>query len=214
MLSFGTTAPDSWRARTPRRPTLSEKPAKAKAAKTAKSAKPSRAAAPKSPAKPGRAAAPKPKSAAKPKIIAKAKPMAAAKAPKAVKAVKPVKAVKAKPVPAKPARPEILDAILKCLDDGKAEDIQVLDLTGRSPMTDYMVVASGRSQRHVAALAEQLQDRLKHDFLNANIEGLPACDWVLVDALDVVVHLFRPEVRAFYNLEQMWSDAPSEALAG
>jgi ribosome-associated protein len=106
-----------------------------------------------------------------------------------------------------------LDLIVKILDDGKAEDVVELNLIGKNPMTDYMVVASGRSQRHVAALAEQLQAKLKDEGYGANIEGLGACDWVLVDALDAVVHLFRPEVRSFYNLEQMWADEPAIARA-
>jgi ribosome-associated protein len=130
------------------------------------------------------------------------------KAPKAAtpKAPKPAKLTK-------PARPALLDLIVKILDDGKAEDVVELSLIGKNPMTDYMVVASGRSQRHVAALAEQLQAKLKEEGYGANIEGLGACDWVLVDALDAVVHLFRPEVRSFYNLEQMWGEEPTSTPA-
>jgi ribosome-associated protein len=90
-----------------------------------------------------------------------------------------------------------------------------IDLTGKSSIADMMVIASGRSQRHVGAIADQLQKKLKDaGFARLRIEGMPACDWVLIDAGDVVVHVFRPEVRAFYNLEKMWSaDRPPEGLA-
>ena len=121
---------------------------------------------------------------------------------------------KKKAVAPKPQRPAILDLIVKTLDDAKAEDIVELSLIGKNPMTDYMVVASGRSQRHVQALAEQLSQKLKSEGFGANVEGLGAGDWVLVDALDVVVHLFRPEVRTFYDLEQMWMDEPAARAAG
>jgi ribosome-associated protein len=100
------------------------------------------------------------------------------------------------------------------LDDAKAEDVVELNLIGKNPLADYMVVASGRSQRHVQALAEQLAQKLKSEGFGANVEGLGAGDWVLVDALDVVVHLFRPEVRSFYDLERMWSDEPAAKAAG
>lgn len=89
-----------------------------------------------------------------------------------------------------------------------------LSLIGKNPMTDYMVVANGRSQRHVQSTAELLAQKLRAAGYPANVEGLGAGDWVLVDALDVVVHLFRPEVRAFYNLEQMWLDDPAAKAAG
>lgn len=83
-----------------------------------------------------------------------------------------------------------------------------IDLSGRSPMADYMVIASGRSDRHVGAIAEQLRTKLKQRGIDGiRLEGLPHCDWVLVDAGDVIVHVFRPEVRSFYNLERMWSAA-------
>jgi ribosome-associated protein len=107
-----------------------------------------------------------------------------------------------------------MDLIVKTLDDAKAEDIVELSLIGKNPMTDYMVVASGRSNRHVQALAEQLAQKLKAEGYGANVEGLEAGDWVLVDALDAVVHLFRPEVRSFYDLERMWSDDASAQAAG
>lgn len=133
--------------------------------------------------------------------------------------VKPAKATVTKPAPRKkasapkPQRPEILTFILKTLDDAKAEDVTELSLIGKNPMTDYMVVASGRSQRHVQSTAELLAQKLRAAGFPANVEGLGAGDWVLVDALDVVIHLFRPEVRAFYNLEQMWMDEPSVQAA-
>lgn len=96
------------------------------------------------------------------------------------------------------------------LEDDKAEDIVVIDLAGKSPIADTVIIASGRSQRHVAAIADHLGRALKeHGMGKARIEGLPHADWVLIDAGDVIVHLFRPEVRAFYQLEKIWSvDSP------
>lgn len=100
----------------------------------------------------------------------------------------------------------MLSRILKSLDDDKAEEIVTIDLTGRSSLCDAIVVASGRSQRHVASTAEHLARRLKEaGHGTARVEGLPQGDWVLVDAGDVIIHLFRPEVRAYYDLENMWS---------
>jgi len=105
---------------------------------------------------------------------------------------------------------ELLNLVLKTLDADKAENIVAIALKDKSPMADYMVVASGRSARHVAAIAEHLTERLHKTGLRSKVEGLPQGDWVLVDALDVIVHVFRPEVRAFYNLEKMWGeDAPA-----
>jgi len=100
------------------------------------------------------------------------------------------------------------------LDDGKAEEIAVIDLTGKSSMADYMIVASGRSSRQVGALAEQLVEKLKSSgHRTPGVEGRGQGDWVLVDAGDIVVHLFRPEIRSLYNLEKMWGMAPSDAPA-
>ena len=100
----------------------------------------------------------------------------------------------------------LLELVKTSLDDDKAEDIVVIDLAGKSSIADHMVIANGRSQRQVGAIADHLSRRLKEaGFGTAKVEGMPACDWVLVDAGDVVVHLFRPEVRGFYNLEKMWS---------
>ena len=79
-----------------------------------------------------------------------------------------------------------------------------MSLTGKTPIADYMIIASGQSGRQVGAMAEALQVELKKHGIRTNIEGMPQCDWVLVDAFDVIIHLFRPEVRAFYNLEKMW----------
>jgi ribosome-associated protein len=106
------------------------------------------------------------------------------------------------------------DHILRILDDAKAEGIVLIDLAGRSPMADYMVIATGRSDRHVGAIAEQLRTKLKQlGVEGVRLEGLPNCDWVLVDAGDVIIHVFRPEVRSFYNLEKMWSpEAPREPV--
>ncbi|QQQ17826.1 ribosome silencing factor [Brevundimonas vitis] len=98
------------------------------------------------------------------------------------------------------------EALLAKLDDDKAQDIVLIDLRGKSPMADAMIVASGRSHRHVGALADHLLRTLKdHGLGKAKVEGLPHCDWVLIDAGDVIVHLFRPEVRTFYNIEKIWS---------
>ena len=96
--------------------------------------------------------------------------------------------------------------VLQSLDDDKALDLVDIDLEGKTEVADHMVIASGRSTRQVAAMAQKLSERIKRDLgRTVRIEGLPAADWVLVDAGDVVVHLFRPEVRTFYNLEKMWA---------
>ena len=102
------------------------------------------------------------------------------------------------------------ELILKRLDDDKAQDVVLIDLRGKSSVADSMIVASGRSHRHVGAIADHLLRTLKENgFGRARVEGLPHCDWVLIDAGDVVVHLFRPEVRTFYNIEKIWSvEAP------
>lgn len=109
---------------------------------------------------------------------------------------------------------ELLDLILTSLDDDKAEDIVLIDLAGKTIMADAMVVATGRSARHVSAMADHIQDKLKAaGFGSRPIEGQATGDWVLVDAGDVVVHIFRPEVRVFYNIEAMWQTGPSEQAA-
>ena len=97
-------------------------------------------------------------------------------------------------------------AIIAKLDDDKAQDMVLIDLRGKSPMSDAMIVASGRSNRHVGALADHLLRLLKEMGLGkVKVEGLPHCDWVLLDAGDVIIHLFRPEVRVFYNIEKIWA---------
>ncbi|MDZ4372933.1 MAG: ribosome silencing factor [Phenylobacterium sp.] len=100
----------------------------------------------------------------------------------------------------------IEDLILGRLDDDKAQDVVFIDLKGKSPMADGLIVASGRSQRHVGAMADHLLRALKEaGYGKCRIEGMPNADWVLIDAGDVIVHLFRPEVRTFYNIEKIWS---------
>lgn len=103
------------------------------------------------------------------------------------------------------------DRIVEILDANKAEEIEVIDLNGQSSVADYMIVASGTSSRQVAALAGKLEEKLpEFQFDVLRTEGLPAADWVVVDCGDVMVHLFRPEVRDFYNIEKMWrQDLPS-----
>jgi len=98
------------------------------------------------------------------------------------------------------------DLVLRSLDDDKAVEVVSIPLGGKSNIADYMVIASGRSTRQVAAMAQKLSERIKRDLgRSVRIEGLPVADWVLIDADDVIVHLFRPEVRSFYNLERMWA---------
>jgi ribosome-associated protein len=133
----------------------------------------------------------------------------------------PVKKATAVKKPAKPrvkvaapaASRKLLDLIVKTLDADKAEDITSIDMMGRSPMADFMVVASGRSNRHVAALAEHLTETLKKDGIVCRVEGLQQGDWVLIDAIDIIVHVFRPEVRDFYELEKMWGGSEPVAVA-
>ncbi|WP_128893433.1 ribosome silencing factor [Erythrobacter sp. HKB08] len=108
----------------------------------------------------------------------------------------------------------VLALVLEQLDDDQAQDVVVIPLEGKSSIADHMVIASGRSTRQVASMAQKLAEKIKQGgFGPARLEGLPAADWVLIDSGDVVVHLFRPEVRSFYNLERMWAfgDAPPVA---
>ena len=105
--------------------------------------------------------------------------------------------------------------VLSQLDDDQAQDLVSIPLAGKSSIADHMIIASGRSTRQVAAMAQKLAEKIKQGgFGNARVEGLPAADWVLIDAGDVVVHLFRPEVRSFYNLERMWGFGEEKAAAG
>jgi ribosome-associated protein len=110
------------------------------------------------------------------------------------------------PVSKRPDAKETLNLILARLDDIKAEDTVTIDLTGKTSIADIMVVTSGRSNRHVGAVADRVIEGLKAAGIpNLHVEGKPHCDWVLIDAGDVIVHIFRPEVRAFYSLEKMWA---------
>jgi ribosome-associated protein len=109
------------------------------------------------------------------------------------------------PVSPRLSADETLRIVLARLDDMKAEDTVSIDLTGKSSIGDYMVVTSGRSQRHVASIADHVIKDLGQSGLRVRVEGMRQADWVLIDAGDVIVHVFRPEVRAFYNLERMWA---------
>lgn len=120
-----------------------------------------------------------------------------------------------KSAPKRKTKYALLASILSHLEDAKAEDIVTIDLNGKAAIADGMIVATGRSNRHVGAIADQLVEKLKAEGRkDLRVEGLPHADWVLVDAGDIVVHIFRPEVRSFYNLEKLWSDhAPDERVA-
>ena len=120
----------------------------------------------------------------------------------------------ATPSPTDVTSPDGLTVATSKIDDMKAVNVRTLDVRGLTDIADTMIIASGRSQRHVGAIADQLQKKLKDSgYSRVRVEGMPACDWVLIDAGDVVVHVFRPEVRVFYNLEKMWSaDRPPESL--
>ena len=114
-----------------------------------------------------------------------------------------------------PSVPVLLAAILASLDADKAEDVVTIDLAGKSEIADHMVVASGRSSRQVQSIAEKLVTKLKADFDRvAKVEGKDAGDWVLIDTGDVIVHVFRPEVRDFYQVEKMWGGPGPGAAPG
>ena len=108
----------------------------------------------------------------------------------------------------------LLAHVLHWLDEAKAENVVTIDIKEKSSLGDYMVIASGRSDRHVGAVAEQVQRKLKDEgYGKARIEGQSHCDWVVIDIGDIIVHVFRPEVREFYNLEKMWSgERPSDPV--
>jgi ribosome-associated protein len=113
---------------------------------------------------------------------------------------------------AQPDADKTLNMILSRLDDMKAEETVTIDLRGKSAYSDYMIVTTGRANRHVGAIAENVTKALKETGIkNIHVEGLPNCDWVLIDSGDVVVHVFRPEVREFYNLERLWTQNPAAA---
>ena len=113
-----------------------------------------------------------------------------------------------------PSAQEQLRLITASLDDDKAEDVVVVDLEGKASFADYMVIATGRSDRQVGAMADHLVQKLKAEGIQrVPAEGMTQRDWVLLDSGDVVVHLFRPEIRSFYNLEKLWSDEPEQARA-
>ena len=111
-----------------------------------------------------------------------------------------------------PGGDKLLPIILSSLDDDQAQDVINIDLRGKTSMTDAMIICSGRSQRHVGAIADHILRKIKEaGYGRAQVEGLPHCDWVLIDIGDLIVHIFRPEVRDFYKLERMWSvELPSE----
>lgn len=110
----------------------------------------------------------------------------------------------------------LLDEVVRWLDDAKAEDVITIPLEGKSSLGDFMVVASGRNERHVGAIADQLREKLKaRGEAAVRVEGESTCDWVLIDTGDIIVHVFRPEVREFYNLEKMWqTEIPPDATRG
>ncbi len=156
------------------------------------------------------------------KTVAKAavkKAVAKKIAPKSVAKKPAVKKISARVVISAPKGPRyegpvwpLMDVILDAMEDAKAEQIIPINVEGRSSMADGMVIASGRANRHVAAIADQLVEKLKaFGQKDVRVEGLETSDWVLVDAGNVIVHIFRPEVRSFYNLEKLWSEhAPLE----
>ncbi len=109
------------------------------------------------------------------------------------------------------AKSSLVDLIRNSLEDDKANDISVIDLAGKSVIADAMVIASGRSQRHISALTDHLLRKLKENgYGQCKAEGLPHCDWVLIDTGDVIVHLFKPEVREFYRLDKLWAEPAFE----
>ena len=121
------------------------------------------------------------------------------------------------PVTVSKSRPdaeETLKIVLDCLDEMKAEDTVTIDLRGKSSLADYMIVTTGRANRHVGAIAENVvKDLGEVGMKGLHVEGLPNCDWVLIDTGDIIVHVFRPEVRTFYSLEKMWAPGRSATKA-
>jgi ribosome-associated protein len=120
---------------------------------------------------------------------------------------------RARPIHPQPAAsPSLLELIQKTLEDGKAEDVVTIELAGKTTIADQMVIASGRSTRQVVALTEHLEEALSRR-MRISVEGKAQGDWVLIDASDVIVHLFRPEIRAYYNLEKLWGEALPDSEA-
>lgn len=118
-------------------------------------------------------------------------------------------------VAAPPPPSTVTTRIMSVLEDMKAEETVVIDLTDKTSLADTMIITTGRSNRHVGAIADEIAKAMKAAGESVRIEGMPHCDWVLIDAGDCIVHVFRPEVRAFYNLEKMWgTDRPGERKAG
>lgn len=144
----------------------------------------------------------KPVKSARKKPVLKKKPVKKQKsAVKKAPAKKPLRAKRPSGMPE-----TLRDAALKILDDRQAEDIVTVDLTGRSSLADYLIIASGRAARQIAAMAHYLKEAFaKHGIKQIRMEGLPQADWVLVDAGDVIVHLFRPEVRRYYDMDSIWN---------
>ena len=135
-------------------------------------------------------------------VLPKVAKAAAKTAPKTARKT----STKAVALKALPDADKTLNLILSRLDDMKAEETVTIDLRGKSAFSDYMIVTTGRANRHVGAIAENVAKSLKENGIKKlHIEGLPNCDWVLIDSGDVIVHVFRPEVREFYNLEKMWA---------
>ncbi|MFK4511504.1 ribosome-associated protein [Bradyrhizobium daqingense] len=132
------------------------------------------------------------------------------------KVAKPARktSTKAAALEAQPDADKTLSLILSRLEDMKAEETVTIDLRGKSAYSDYMIVTTGRVNRHVGAIAENVTKSLKENGIkNIHVEGLPNCDWVLIDSGDVIVHVFRPEVREFYNLERLYTQGPGAAKA-
>jgi ribosome-associated protein len=153
-------------------------------------------------AKPAEAKVAKPKKAAA-KTVAKAKVAEPKAKPAPVKSVAAKSA--AKPEKTYPDARDVLKIILAQADDMKAEDTVTIDLKGTSSEVDFVVVTTGRSNRHVGSIADRVVEGLRAVGVKSKVEGMPNCDWVLIDAGDAIVHVFRPEVRTFYNLEKMWA---------
>ncbi|MBR1605461.1 MAG: ribosome silencing factor [Alphaproteobacteria bacterium] len=109
---------------------------------------------------------------------------------------------------------KILEIVQQTLEDNKADDVVVMDLRDKTSLASFMVVASGTSQRHVASLADKIQQNLKNQGYFSSTEGEEKADWVLIDAFDVIIHIFKPEVREFYSIEKMWQSVGVKRAKG